>query len=229
MTTESHDTVIAEDPETGVKLIGERTPETGLARIDQLATELAPVAPSPAVTSAPFGVDPTPPSAGDTFEHATAPTGSAADATLRPVESSTPEITPVEPLDAGDPPHAEARPEVVEACAIAAHEVNRAYCAAVGDHSQLPWRDAPSWQQNSARSGVALALAGGTPRESHESWCAEKIAQGWTLGPVKDQHAKTHPCLVPYEELPAAQRAKDSLYISTVRSVCAALQPDALS
>lgn len=37
---------------------------------------------------------------------------------------------------------------VIEACAHAAHEANRAYCAAIGDLSQVAWECAPEWQQN---------------------------------------------------------------------------------
>jgi hypothetical protein len=111
----------------------------------------------------------------------------------------------------------------VETCAIAAHEVNRAYCAALGDVSQPRWEDAPDWQKDSARKGVHGALAGNTPEQSHASWAVEKEATGWVWGPVKDPVAKTHPCLVPYSELPPAQRAKDELYLSTVRAMAKAL------
>lgn len=107
----------------------------------------------------------------------------------------------------------------IEACARVAHEVNRAYCLATGDDSQPAWEDAPEWQRTSARNGVAGALAGATPEESHVSWCAEKRAAGWTWGPVKDPERKEHPCLVSYAELPPAQRVKDHLFVAAVRSV----------
>lgn len=116
-------------------------------------------------------------------------------------------------------------PKTVEACAQAAHEANRAYCLALGDVSQLPWESAPDWQKTSARNGVAGALAGNTPEQSHESWLAEKAATGWKYGPVKDAEKKEHPCFVPYAELPPEQRAKDELFLSTVRAVAKALEP----
>jgi hypothetical protein len=115
------------------------------------------------------------------------------------------------------------RDDVVEACAQAAHEVNRIYCATLGDFSQPPWRDAPEWQKTSVLNGVTGALNGNTPEQSHEGWLAEKKATGWTFGPVKDPEAKTHPCMVPYEALPPTQRTKDALYLTTVRSMAAAL------
>jgi RyR domain len=112
---------------------------------------------------------------------------------------------------------------VIEAAARAAHEVNRAYCLALGDMSQPSWDEAPEWQKTSALNGVAGALAGNTPEQSHESWLAEKEATGWKYGPVKNPETKEHPCFVPYKDLPGAQQAKDHLFTSTVREVAKAL------
>lgn len=114
---------------------------------------------------------------------------------------------------------------MLEACARAAHEVNRAYCLAIGDTSQPSWEDAPEWQRSSAINGVAGALDGNTPRQSHEGWLAEKKAAGWKYGPVKDPQRKQHPCFVTYDELPPEQQKKDLLFVSTVLLVAAALRP----
>lgn len=111
----------------------------------------------------------------------------------------------------------------IEACARAAHEVNRAYCIAIGDTSQQSWDDAHEWQRESARNGVVSALGGDTPEQSHQVWLAEKVRTGWVYGPTKDPDAKTHPCMVPYAELPPEQRVKDALYLATVRMVAAVL------
>lgn len=112
---------------------------------------------------------------------------------------------------------------IIEACARAAHEVNRSYCLALDDASQPPWETAPDWQKSSARNGVAGALAGNTPEQSHESWLAEKKATGWKYGPVKDPERKEHPCFVPYAQLPAAQQMKDHLFLSSVLAMAEAL------
>lgn len=116
----------------------------------------------------------------------------------------------------------EAAPHIIEACARAAHEVNRAYCIAVGDTSQPAWDDAPDWQKTSARNGVVGALNGATPEQSHESWLEEKRATGWGYGPVKDPEKREHPCFRPYAALPPEQRAKDGLFVATVRTVAGA-------
>ena len=112
---------------------------------------------------------------------------------------------------------------VVEACARAAHEANRAYCIALGDVSQPVWEGAPEWQKSSARNGVRGALAGATPEQSHRSWLDEKLATGWRYGAVKDPERREHPCLVPYADLPLAQRAKDEIFTTVVRVVGKAL------
>ena len=111
----------------------------------------------------------------------------------------------------------------IEACARAAHEANRAYCLALGDASQPPWETAPEWQKQSARNGVIGALSGATPRQSHESWLREKAATGWKFGAVKDPEKREHPCFVPYDELPPEQRAKDSVFVDTVKAVYSAM------
>jgi hypothetical protein len=116
-----------------------------------------------------------------------------------------------------------ARYAALEACARASHEVNRAYCFALGDTSQPPWEEAPEWQKTSALNGVEDALAGNGPEKNHESWLAEKAATGWKYGPVKDPDKKEHPCFVPYAELPPAQKKKDDLFVTTVQAMAYAL------
>ena len=114
----------------------------------------------------------------------------------------------------------------IEACAQAAHEANRAYCAALGDTSQLPWEQAPEWQRESCRVGVrGVLIDGNTPEQSHESWLRHKAADGWRYGETKDPEAKTHPCFVPYDQLPPEQRAKDGVFVAVVRSVATAIEP----
>jgi hypothetical protein len=99
-----------------------------------------------------------------------------------------------------------------------AHEANRAYCATLGDFSQLPWDDAPDWQKDSAFAGVTYVIEdpNQTPEMNHAGWMAHKAADGWIYGPEKDAEAKTHLCMVPYEDLPKEQRLKDVLFRSIV-------------
>lgn len=43
----------------------------------------------------------------------------------------------------------------------------------------------------------------------HDVWAETRIAQGWTYGEQRDDKEKKHPCLVPYKELPEAEREYD--------------------
>lgn len=111
------------------------------------------------------------------------------------------------------------RATVVETIAAACHMQNRAYCQQLGDNTQPLWLDAPAWQRDSAIVGVEAALVNPNPAASHESWLEHKRQDGWTYGLVKDPEAKTHPCMVPYGDLPEAQKRKDTLFISMVQQL----------
>lgn len=108
----------------------------------------------------------------------------------------------------------------IDGIARIAHEVNRVYCHSHGDESQAPWDDAPEILRASARAGVCAILTGEVkaPDESHRSWLAYKSREGWTYGPEKDIEKKTHPCMVPYIELPPEQRLKDEFFFAVVRN-----------
>lgn len=43
----------------------------------------------------------------------------------------------------------------------------------------------------------------------HEVWAETRIRQGWTYGEQRNDELKTHPCLVPYEELPESEKEYD--------------------
>ena len=101
------------------------------------------------------------------------------------------------------------------------HEANREYCRAIGDDSQLAWENAPDWQRLSAVKGVEFTKANpeAGSSASHESWLAEKERSGWKYGEIKDADAKTHPCFVPYDDLPLEHRRKDSLFQAIVSAL----------
>ncbi|WP_225623922.1 RyR domain-containing protein [Rhodococcus rhodochrous] len=106
--------------------------------------------------------------------------------------------------------------EIAHVC----HEANRALQKIVGDASPSPhWEYAPADQRRSSRHGVSTALSGATPEQLHAEWCRVKHEDGWTWGPEKNPLDKTHPCLVPYADLPPEQRLKDALFHAIVATL----------
>lgn len=108
----------------------------------------------------------------------------------------------------------------ITACAAMCHAVNAAYCQSIGDWTQPSWDTAPEEIRQSAITGVYFRLANpdSTPEDSHKSWALQKYADGWVYGPEKSFTEKTHPCLVDYSDLPAAQRSKDSIFLAVIDS-----------
>jgi len=103
-----------------------------------------------------------------------------------------------------------------ETIAIICHETNKAWCEINGDYSQKSWFEAEQWQRDSAINGVDFTIKNPESGDSalHDSWMKEKIEQGWVYGDVKDAVKKTHPCIVPFDELPVFQQKKDKLFMA---------------
>lgn len=107
------------------------------------------------------------------------------------------------------------REQIARTC----HEANKVYCETVGDIPQVSWEDAPKWQRESAMMGVALHMDNDVgPEASHDSWMTQKESDGWVYGKKKDEDAKTHPCMVPFDKLPKDQQFKDFLFRAIVHS-----------
>ena len=54
-----------------------------------------------------------------------------------------------------------------------------------------------------------LPLVEEMARNVHEVWARNRINDGWTYGPVRDDAGKRHPCLVPYDELSDNEKELD--------------------
>lgn len=109
----------------------------------------------------------------------------------------------------------------VEDIARTAHEVNGAYMS-LEEHKK--WEDLPVEEKVSRMQGVAAQLRYGySAPEQHELWMASKIQEGWTYGEQKDSEKKTHPCLVPYADLPEVMKTKDHIFRAVVQSLARSL------
>lgn len=109
-------------------------------------------------------------------------------------------------------------PLTVLQIAMVCHQANKAWCEANDDNSQKDWQEAEDWQRESAITGVIYRI--GNPNKSydaqHNAWLEDKKKDGWVYGEVKDTEAKTHPCMVSFEELPEFQKKKDALFCAIV-------------
>jgi hypothetical protein len=94
------------------------------------------------------------------------------------------------------------------------HQANKAWCELNNDFSQKDWDEAEDWQRSSAITGVAFRQ--NNPDAGHDaqhnSWMKQKVDEGWVYGETKDAEAKTHPCIVPFDQLPDFQKKKDALF-----------------
>lgn len=110
----------------------------------------------------------------------------------------------------------EVTPEIIEEVAKTAHEANRG----ISEGNPLSWDDSSEEIRQSAIDGVKSVINDPTitPEKSHNNWMRWRESNGWVFGEVKDEEAKTHPCMVPYNELPEDERVKDQVFVDTVKS-----------
>ena len=103
---------------------------------------------------------------------------------------------------------------IAEVC----HEANKKWCEANGDDSQKHWNEAEQWQKDSAIKGVEFRLNNpdAAVDAQHNAWMQYKIEAGWVYGETKNADAKTHPCIMPFEQLPLFQQKKDALFCAIV-------------
>ncbi len=57
---------------------------------------------------------------------------------------------------------------------------------------------------------------------THDNWARQRLAQGWTYGPVRDDARRQHPDLVPYASLPDTEKEYDRLTaLETLKAIIA--------
>lgn len=66
------------------------------------------------------------------------------------------------------------------------------------------------------------ALTERLAENAHDLWAAQRFAQGWSLGPQRDDAKKLHPCLIPYADLPESEKEFDRrTALGTLKAVLA--------
>ena len=80
----------------------------------------------------------------------------------------------------------------------------------------------PSVMQPGGLPSELLELQELLAEKVHDAWARQRIAEGWVLGTVRDEQARTHPGLVPYEQLSESEKQYDrETAFTTIRTVLA--------
>lgn len=62
--------------------------------------------------------------------------------------------------------------------------------------------------------GEVAELATKLAVNAHEIWAQQRIDEGWSYGPRRDDEVKEHPCLVPYDDLPESEKDYDRIMVT---------------
>lgn len=54
-----------------------------------------------------------------------------------------------------------------------------------------------------------IRLAEMLAKNTHDTWAAQRIKEGWEYGKSRNDDKKTNPCLVPFEELSDSEKSYD--------------------
>ena len=66
------------------------------------------------------------------------------------------------------------------------------------------------------------SLLEGLARNAHEIWAQQRLRDGWTYGAHRDDVKRTHPCLVPYENLSESEKEYDRVMVNeTLKTILA--------
>lgn len=69
-------------------------------------------------------------------------------------------------------------------------------------------------------SSELMELAEKMAENVHDVWAKTRMDQGWTFGPERNDAAKKHPCLIPYDQLPEVEKVYDrNTSIETLRFI----------
>lgn len=74
-------------------------------------------------------------------------------------------------------------------------------------------------------TGIPLSseLASLTERlaeNAHDLWALQRLGDGWTYGPQRDDGMKQHPSLIPYDQLPEDEKEYDRVTaIGTLKAI----------
>lgn len=116
----------------------------------------------------------------------------------------------------------------VEEIARVSHEACAAYQRMIGqEYPHLSWLQVTKETRECTIRGVELVFAGKTPAEIHADWVEMRKGQGWQWGHRKSDVNRTHPNMVPYDQLPEAERYKNEIHAAVIRALAQDLDGEA--
>lgn len=75
---------------------------------------------------------------------------------------------------------------------------------------------------NIVLSADLLELTEKIAENVHENWAVGRVKEGWVYGAERNDHMKTTPCLVPYNQLPDSEKEYDrNTAIETLKLIVA--------
>ncbi len=84
----------------------------------------------------------------------------------------------------------------------------------------MSYRPKPLVTHHTSIPDFLLPLVESLAANVHDLWAEKRMAEGWTHGPEKNVALKQTPFLVPYAELPEAEKETDRLIVrETVRAM----------
>lgn len=72
-----------------------------------------------------------------------------------------------------------------------------------------PYIPAPISTDDIHLSDEIVELSELIAKNVHEVWAASRMSEGWKYGKERNDTLKTHPCLIPYEELSEEEKNYD--------------------
>jgi hypothetical protein len=86
----------------------------------------------------------------------------------------------------------------------------------------MQYRPRPIDTQNVELPDELVQLRERLAENAHDLWAAQRMSDGWTCGPSRNDAQKQHPCLVPYADLPESEKEYDrKLATGTLKAILA--------
>jgi hypothetical protein len=86
----------------------------------------------------------------------------------------------------------------------------------------VTYRPSPIRAEEVRLSPQLIPLTERLAENAHDLWAAQRLSEGWTYGPHRDDARKLHPCLVPYGQLTESEKEYDRLAaLGTLKAILA--------